>query len=86
MIIEDFLKKEIFLYFSDVWQGATADPSIVFERKESTPPPPPPPICRKYTIFGGWQVYTHISTGPPSPLHYWSQTVTRPGRQDDRRR
>ena len=34
MIIEDFLKKEIFLYFSDVWQGATADPSIVFERKE----------------------------------------------------
>jgi hypothetical protein len=36
-----FFKKK-FLYFSDVWQGAIADPSIVFERKESTPPPPPP--------------------------------------------
>jgi hypothetical protein len=65
------LKKKRFLYFSDVWQGAIADPSIVFERKESTPSPPPlPPFAEDILFLGGWQVYkTHLYWAPlPSSL------------------
>ena len=64
-----FFKKGNFLYFSDVWQGATADPSIVFERKESTPPPPPPHLQKIYYFWGLAGLYTHLYWAPlPSPL------------------